>query len=217
MVSILGSYDVSSPEHGKSFKIDVVEGLDAAHLDYIEEHWRPVIVRQYNLALLQYFLLPEAQQTEDSFREILGKFGVPDQHWDWRRKCAIAPGSQRKAYAILNGQHVEAAMVLLFSRTSRAGTPGQPLVYVDFVSAAPWNRAQIQKPERFRGMGTMMLGTAVAISRMHNMNGRCGLHSVRSAEGFYRRIGMDDLGIDPDYHEMRYFEFDAQAAQMFTG
>ena len=217
MVSILSSYDVNSPEQGKPFKIDVVEGLDDTHLDYIEQCWRPLIERQHKTALLQYFLLPQPSQTEEAFRDILGKLGIPDQHWNWRRKCAIAPGSNRQMYALLNGSHVEAVMMLLSGRTSQLDTPGLPLVYVDFVAAAPWNRGSIQRPERFHGMGTMMLGAAVEVSRMQKLNGRCGLHSLPSAESFYRHIGMKEFGIDASYYDMRYFEFDAQAARAFTG
>jgi len=216
VVSILNSYAVESPEHGKPFTIDVVEGIDDVHLNYIEKHWRPLIERQYKTALLQYFLLPQASQTEKAFREILGKLGIPDRHWDWRRKCAVAPGSNRKAYALLNGGHVEAVMMLLFGRSSRAGTESLPLIYVDFLAAAPWNRSAIQRPERFRGMGKMMLGTAVEVSRMNKLDGRCGLHSLASAEGFYRRIGMQDFGIDSSYYDMTYFEFDAHSAMAFT-
>ena len=61
----------------------------------------------------------------------------------------------------------------------------------------------------------MLLGTAVAISQMQGLDGRCGLHSLPLAEGFYRRAGMQDLGIDPKYHDLRYFEFDAAAARAF--
>jgi hypothetical protein len=217
VVSILGSFDVHSPEHGKPFKVDIVEGLDSSHLDHIDQHWRPLIAQQYKAALLQYFLLPEASRNDDAFRDILARLGIPDQHWNWRKKCAVAPGSNRKPYAILCGDQVEAVMMLLFGRNARLGATGGPLVYVDYVSAAPWNRGVIQSPERFRGLGKMMLGAAVAISRMINCDGRCGLHSLPSAKGFYRRIGMTEFGIDPSYYNLRYFEFDEQAARAFTG
>jgi hypothetical protein len=36
-----------------------------------------------------------------------------------------------------------------------------------------------------------------------------------SAEGFYQHVGMQDLGIDPAYHDLRYFEFNAAAARAF--
>jgi hypothetical protein len=211
----LASYEVDSPEHGKPFKIDIVEGLDVAHVDYIEQNWRPVMDRQYRVGLLQYFLLPVALQTDDSFRDILGKLGVPDRHWNWRLKCAVAAKTNRKVYGMLNGGHVEGVMVLELGHTARC-TPGLPLVYVEFVAAAPWNRSAIQRPERFRGVGTLMLGAAVEVSRMQGLDGRCGLHSLVAAEGFYRRIGMKDFDIDPSKEGMRYFEFDAPAAKVFT-
>lgn len=217
VVSILGSFEVHSPAHGKSFKIDIVDGLDSIHLDCIEQQWRPLIDRQYKAALLQYFLLPEASQNADAFRNILATLGIPDEHWDWRKKCSFAPATNRKPYAILCGDQVEAVMMLEFGRKARLGTAGAPLVYVDYVSAAPWNRGVIQSPERFQGLGTMMMGTVVAISRMLNCDGRCGLHSLPSAEGFYRRIGMTELDVDPSYHNLRYYEFDEQASRVFTG
>lgn len=215
MVKILGSYDVESPEHGRAFKLDVVEGLGAAQLDYIEKSWRPVMTKQRNVALLRLFTLPVGQRTEDAFRDLLGQVGVPDEHWDWRRKCAFSAVTSRQAYAVLNGEHVEAVMLLRFGLNSRVDA-SLPLIYVDFVAVAPWNRAVIQNPERFRSMGTLMLGVAVEISRMLGFEGRCGLHSLVPSEGFYRRIGMQDFGIDADHYGLRYFEFDAHSAVAFA-
>ena len=215
MAIILESFDVGSPEHGKSFKIDLVEGLDEDHIKYIEDQWGPLIRRQYKTALLRYFMQPSALQTDATFKEILGTLAIPDQHWDWRTKRTVAAGTNRKVYGLLNAGHVEAAMMLLFAPHSRDAAQGLPLVYVDYVAVAPWNRTAIQSPERFRKLGTVMLGAAVEVSRTLGMDGRCGLHSLPSSEGFYRRIGMKDLAIDPNYHHLRYFEFDAHAAMRF--
>lgn len=213
---ILGSYDVSSPELGRSLKIDVVEGLDDVHLDYIDRTWKPVFKQQRDKALLEFFTrLAEEEQTNEAFVAILERMGIPDSHWDWRRKCTIAPGTQRQAYGLLNGDQVEATMMLALDRQSRLGVSGEPLIYVDFLATAPWNRSVIQKPERFRRMGTMLLGAAVAVSQMQGLDGRCGLHSLPSAEGFYRQAGMQDLGADPGYYDLHYFEFDAAAGRGF--
>ncbi|WP_321793275.1 hypothetical protein [Burkholderia pyrrocinia] len=217
MVSILGSFDVHSPEHGKLLKVNLVEGLDNAHLDYIDQRWRPVIAQRRNLALLQYFLLPEASQTEQAFRDILARLGIADEHWDWRKKCSFAAGTKRQPYAVLCGGEVEAVMMLQYGHKARLGAAGDSLVYVEFLSTAPWNRRVIQFPQRFRGLSKLMLGTAVAVSRMQNCDGRCGLHSLPSAEGVYRRYGMAEFGLDPTKDNLRYFEFDEQAAHAFTG
>lgn len=212
----LDTFAIDSPEHGQPFKIDLVEGLDEDHVRYIEDQWAPIIKRQYDRALLAYFTLPPARQTNDEFLDLLAKFGVPDPKWNWREKCSIAAtGPNRKTYGLLNADHVEAAMMLLFGKNSRDSGLGLPLVYVDYVAVAPWNRRAIQAPERFHGLGTVMLGTAIEVSRLLGLDGRCGLHSLPSAEGFYRRIGMKDLAVDPHYHDLRYFEFDSDGATEF--
>lgn len=216
MAMILASYDVLSPELGRSVKIDVVEGLDAVHLDHIEQAWAPLMKQQRNKAVLEFFTqLPAAEQTKEAFAALLGRFGIPDFHWNWRRKCSIAPGTERQAYGIVNGDQVEAAMMLANGHQTRLGTLGEPLIYVDFLATAPWNRNAIQRPERFRGLGTMLLGAAVEISRSKGMDGRCGLHALPSAEGFYHRAGMQDLGADPTYMNLHYFEMDAALARAF--
>ncbi len=216
MATILASYDIDSPELAQSLKVQLAEGLDSAHLDFIDVQWAPVLKRQYDLALLEFFQLPVADQTHNRWQDTLGKFGAQDQHWDWRNKSAVAPGSKRRILSLLNATDVEAAMMLLFGKTSRDPATPLPIVYVDYVAVAPWNRKVIQHPQRFKNLGTMMLGVAVAMSIATGLDGRCGLHSLPQSEGFYRQIGMTDFGIDTAYSSLRYFEFNAVAARTFV-
>jgi len=216
VASILKSYDIQSPQIGKSFKVDLADGLDVAHLDFIEREWAPRLKRQYNLALLHFFQLPAADQTQDKWIETLGDYGVQDYRWDWRNKCSIAPASNRIIYSLLNAAEVEAAMMLLLGKISRDPSTPLPIVYVDYVAVAPWNRKPIQQPQRFKNLGTVMLGVAVGASIRDGHDGRCGLHSLPQAEGFYRKIGMSDFGPDAGYSSLRYFEFSAQAARNFV-
>ena len=215
MATILESFDIDSPQHGKTFKIDLAEGLDAPHLDFMERQWAPAIKRQYDLAILQFFQLLAADQTPDKWLETLGKLEVQDHHWKWRTKCSIAAGTKRRVFSLLNASEVEAAMVLLSGETSRDPSAPLPMLYVDFVAVAPWNRRAFQNPQRFRHLGTVMLGAAVELSRTLGLDGRCGLHSLPQSEGFYRHIGMRDFGLDAAYSSLRYFEFDATGAANF--
>jgi hypothetical protein len=210
----LESYSVHSPEHGKTLTLDIVEGLDGAHLDFIESDWDPALKRQYELALLKFFELSDTEQTDDQWIQIMGDMAVQDRRWDWRNKCAIAPGTNRRVFGILNGSEVEAAMLLLFGKTSRHAPPA-PIVYVDYVAVAPWNRPPIQTPQRFRGLGTVLMGKAVTVSHSSGFQGRCGLHSLPQSIRFYQKLGMTDLGADPAYQSLHYFEFTDTAAQQF--
>lgn len=215
MASILESFEIESPQYGRRFKIDLAEGLDASHLDFMEARWTPELNSQFNLAMLRLFQLSAADRTPDKWHKILAEFAVEDQHWVWRNKCAIAPGTNRRVFSLLNAADVEAAMVLLFGKSSRDQAGSLPMVYVDFVAVAPWNRRKFQHPQRFRSLGTVLLGAAVELSQALGLEGRCGLHSLPQSEGFYRRIGMHDFGVDAAYSSLRYFEFDAAGAANF--
>jgi hypothetical protein len=215
VATILESFSIDSPQHGKSFKIDLVEGLDASHLDFIEAEWAPAIKRQYNLAMMQFFLLPKTDQTTEKWVEIMGEFGVQDYHWAWRTKSSDALGKNGRVFSLLNADEVEAATVVLLGENSRDPAASLPIVYVDFVAVAPWNRKAFQDPQRFRSLGTIMIGAAVELSRTLGRNGRCGLHSLPQSEGFYRHIGMTDFGPDASYESLRYFEFDTASATNF--
>ncbi len=213
---ILQSYDILSPEFGKSYSVDLAEGLDEGHLDHIEDSWGPLLERQYALALLEYFELADDEQTPSRLKEICGRLGVQDYRWDWRIKNAVAPKSRRRIFSMLNVDQVEAAMLLLFGEMSRdPASSSLEIVYVDFLAVAPWNRREFQHPQRFNGLGRLMIGAAVAMSLIAGHDGRCGLHSLPQAEGFYRRIGMTDFGPDSKKESLRYFEFSAQTAQEF--
>ena len=214
MPIVLESFVVESPEHAKPFTIDLVEGLDDAHASFIEGQWKPILERQRNLAVLNFFQLPESEQTDTAWIEMRGTFACQDAHWDWPLKCAIAPGANRKVLALLNAVEVEAAMVLHLGKASP--DTGLPIVYVDYLAVAPWNRDAVQSPQRFRGLGTVLIGAAVRTSMSLGYDGRCGLHSLPQSEGFYRRIGMGDLGVNGRSSPLRYFEFSAASAEQFV-
>jgi GNAT superfamily N-acetyltransferase len=125
-------------------------------------------------------------------------------------------GAANRFLAILDGPSVEAMMLIDLSKASRLQTGSYtPLVYVDNVAVAPWNRPQIQTVPRYRGLGKLMLGAAVSLAIEEGMDGRCGLHSLVQAEGFYLRAGMQDLGLDAAVENLRYFEFSPTAARKF--
>jgi hypothetical protein len=92
---------------------------------------------------------------------------------------------------------------------------GKPLVYVDYLEVAPWNRPDLGAPQRLRGVGSALITAAIALSHDEGFKGRLGLHSLPQADSFYRRIGMIDLGPDSAYQNLRYFEMTVEQARAF--
>ena len=94
---------------------------------------------------------------------------------------------------------------------------GQHLVYVEFIETAPWNRAELFAPPRYRGIGSILIRAAIALSDDSEFHGRIGLHSLPQANGFYATTcGMMDLGADPDYQGLHYFEMTPEQARAFV-
>jgi hypothetical protein len=93
---------------------------------------------------------------------------------------------------------------------------GKDLVYVEYVENAPWNRPELADLPRYRGIGSILIRAAIALSIEEEFKGRIGLHALPQSNGFYANTcGMTDLGIDADYHDLRYFEMSPEQAEAF--
>ena len=215
MTSHLATYEVYSHDFDEVRRIDLVEDLEDKHLESVKREWSPRLDVCRARTVLAFCALPTKKQNEQAWREKEGRFGAPDSHWDWNYKKQSMLGSVHRIFALLDGESVEALMRIDLSKPSRIQpTPYTPIVYVDYLAVAPWNRPPIQSPPRFKGFGSILLGTAVSISVEEGMDGRCGLHPLTQSEGFYLRVGMEDLGFDPTC-KLNYFEFSPDAARKF--
>ena len=84
-----------------------------------------------------------------------------------------------------------------------------PLVYVEAIATAPWNRSDIEQPPWLKQVGTLLLLFARQRSVDLGYDGRVGLHSLPGAEGFYHRQQMPEHGLDPEKDDLVYFEYNA--------
>ena len=92
----------------------------------------------------------------------------------------------------------------------------QHLVYVEYVENAPWNRGELFDQPRYRGVGSILIRAAISLSKELEFHGRIGLHSLPQANEFYANsCGMSNLGADPDYEGLCYFEMTTEHAQAF--
>ncbi|HEY6351230.1 MAG TPA: hypothetical protein VI636_17640 [Candidatus Angelobacter sp.] len=92
---------------------------------------------------------------------------------------------------------------------------GKNLAYVDFLAIAPWNRQEIARNPKYRGTGSLLMYLAVSRSEQLGYKYRTGLHSLPAARTFYGKLGMRDLGPDPNYQNLHYFEFDEGTGKAF--
>ncbi|WP_375204059.1 GNAT family N-acetyltransferase [Hyphococcus sp.] len=141
------------------------------------------------------------------------------RHWDWRQKTqAIEKRLDQQCFAIVCDGMTQAMMITELTKRARLkGQENDHLVYVDFVEAAPWNRREILgEPPRYSGCGSILIRAAIEYSKLEGFKGRIGLHSLPQANDFYaNKVGMTDMGQDPDYQNLRYFEMTPEQAEAF--
>ena len=131
-----------------------------------------------------------------------------DGHWNWVKKNqSTLFSSDYEKYAIECEQITQGLMMLEVNNYYSRNNPQQKIVYVDFLSTAPWNRISLKNPPDYKGVGSILLSFAQQRSKQLEYEGRVGLHALPKAENFYRRKGMTNFGIDPEKENLVYFEW----------
>jgi hypothetical protein len=141
-----------------------------------------------------------------------------DSQWNWKWKAdKWRPFLKYHSFSIVCEKELQGLMLASDLKSARIQAQfGKPIVYVELLASAPWNRSKIQKPKRFGGVGTIMLAAAIQLSLDLGFKGRIGLHSLPGAESFYQDdCGMTPLGNDAAYGNWIYFEMTEKQADEF--
>jgi hypothetical protein len=199
-VSTIYLLDVAS---GDSVEAELRDAIEQAQLNDWQTKWQPAL-----FAVLQE----------------LARKGVPpvkwpqSWHWNWAEKTARVQGllAFRGFSVVAQGETQGLAQVDLRKSAREPSALGKPLVYLDYLEVAPWNRPELGAAPKLRGVGTALITAAVTLSEDEGFKGRIGLHSLPQADDFYRRrCGMTDFGPDAAYQNLRYFEMTASQARAF--
>ena len=130
-----------------------------------------------------------------------------DGHWNWVKKNQFTLfSSDYEKYAIECEQITQGLMMLEVSNYYSRNDPQRKIVYVDFLSTAPWNRISLKNPPDYKGVGLTLLSFAQQRSKQLGYDGRIGLHALPKAENFYEKRGMVNFGFDPRKEDLVYFE-----------
>ncbi|MBD2452308.1 GNAT family N-acetyltransferase [Nostoc sp. FACHB-152] len=140
--------------------------------------------------------------------EELQKYQTQDKQWDWLFKLNfIKRNSEFEGYALVAEDSTQGLMKIETQLHSSHQVYGQKLVYVEFLASAPWNRSFIQRPPKFRGVGTNLLRYARVRSVELGYGGRVGLHSLPESVRFYENQLMNNFGLDENKDNLIYFEY----------
>lgn len=164
--------------------------------------------------LVECLLCPMAarhlEDYDEIWAEMLEAAEQPDKGWPWDYKLRQAQQEERfEAYAIEDDTLTQ-GLLLIETQWHRSGLAQRfPLVYVQAITSAPWNRISLENPPYLLGVGRALLLFARNRSEQLGYRGRVGLHALPGSEGFYHRVKMPDYGPDPDREGLIYFEYGA--------
>lgn len=137
-----------------------------------------------------------------------------DWHWDWIKKNQVTLlSSDYEKYAVECEQITQGLMMLEVSSYYSRNNPQQKIVYVDFLSTAPWNRISLKNPPDYKGIGSILLSFARQRSEQLGYEGNVGLHALPKAEKFYEKRRMINFGIDTEKEGLVYFEWSNKIEQ----
>ncbi|SRR5579883_1540987 len=98
---------------------------------------------------------------------------------------------------------------------------GKNLIYLTLVSVAPWNRVSTVGKRNYKGVRTALLFFAILHSFHLGFEGRIALHSLKSAESFFKKMPFFDGGCDSFYwgnngehSSLKYLEISREQAEL---
>jgi Acetyltransferase (GNAT) family len=148
-----------------------------------------------------------AHNTNASHRFMADHLGHRMTVFNWASVYSFHPTAL--VFAIWTGTRAAALMQIQEARDVPCRPkPTRPVVYVSFLEVMPGHTD-------LRGLGAYLIGVACDRAFQLGLNGRVGLHSVRGAEDFYRRLGFKAFDCHNEYHEI-YFEINEKFALKLT-
>ncbi|MDE0837281.1 MAG: hypothetical protein OSA84_13120 [Akkermansiaceae bacterium] len=201
MKQFVGEVVLLNRRTGEFDRAEVFRTLDSADLDSVQRDWKPLLDKWKN-------------------RSDAGKAHAEDAHWDWLKEVRKASRSMgAETFSVECGGVIQGLMVVDMTKFARLEVQkGRELVYVDRVATAPFNRPKLVPDPHYKGVGRVLIATAVSLSFSEELDfrGRIGLHSLPQSEDRYRQMGFTEVEFD-QRKKMRYFEMtEAQAAQFLT-
>jgi hypothetical protein len=199
-VSVIYLREVAS---GGAVEAQLLDAIEEAQLVDWRLHWRPVVVEK--VRELQRARVPITEWPQS-------------WHWNWLEKMAdVTKLLAFRGFSVTCQGITQGLMRVDLNLLARVPSQrAKPLVYVEYLEAAPWNRPEFGVVPRYKGVGKVLITAAIELSLEEGFKGRVGLHSLPQADGFYReRCGMTDLGPDAEYQNLRYFEMTPEQAAGF--
>lgn len=189
--------------NGQLVEADLFEGISDENLRDYKEKWLPA-------------LIAERERYETGCKTDKDLLKVEDAHWNWDEKVAFTKSSLSHRHFVIESEGVtQGLMQLAFSIHHSRIDPNKHLVYIEYLSVAPWNRKNHTDALSFKGVGSILVFQAIITSLNEGFWGLVGLHALPGAVSYYKKLGMISFGSDNDHQCLEYFEMRGEDSPYF--
>ncbi|MEN2500970.1 MAG: hypothetical protein MHMPM18_005118, partial [Marteilia pararefringens] len=142
---------------------------------------------------------------------VLQTHNIEDIGWNWGEKAIYYNTPDYKWFFLKAAQKIQAVLVLYHPKDSRID--GKKISYIDYLASADWNRVRPGHTPLYKNSARILMREAAKHST-NVLSYRPGfsLHSLPAAEGFYKKLGMKDLGLDAEKQNLLYLEAEENIA-----
>lgn len=216
MNQIIDQVEILNLHTGDAEGAVLYDGLSDGHLNDFEMKWRPILSKkEYEIRARN---TSNGKIDKESYYAELGKFGIEDSHWDWRRKRKAFEGQLTyRTFSLVCNKTLQGLMSVNLGKVCQMSSQkNKPLVYIEFLAVAPWNRPQLTTDPNYKYIGHVFIAVAISLSIEEEYKGRIGLHSLPQAARFYKdKVGMVNLGPDKTHQNLNYYEITPDRAKIF--
>lgn len=204
---VISEVSVQNLESSEEETLEIHHGLSSKDNFKADQAWT-----QCNADLLGE-LAKRVDAGEDPDK-LLAEVDIEDKHWEWVRKGLVLNTEEYEWFYAKSESCIEGICVIYHPHPSRIDS--EEIFYVDFVAVAPWNRKNPVFPQKFKGIGSLLIRESLRYS-VEELKYRPGfsLHSLPQAVTYYEKIGMQNFGEDSSKQGLIYFEMSESQSKSF--
>lgn len=193
---------------GQQVPYQIHQGLVPTYVLQLQEQWETEKTKIFRQLLTD---VPAAAADSDILCEQLPIYGLSDFGWRWLDKAMVLNTDEYHWFFLSALGRIQATCVIYHPKESRMD--GEQIFYIDYVASAYWNRDRPNYIKQFGSVSRILIAHAAcfAINTLGYRPGFC-LHSLPTAEGYYRFLGMIEYDVDVQKENLRYYEAPPEVA-----
>ncbi|MDT4847396.1 hypothetical protein FQZ97_814490 [compost metagenome] len=187
---------------GQRYPYEIHRGLNPLLVLQLREQWEAEKAKILRQILDDY---PKAAEDNELFYEQILAHGLADFGWRWLDKAMVLNTDEYHWFFLKADEKIQAVCIIYHPKASRLD--GDRIFYVDYVASAYWNRDRPGHAKQFGSVSRILISHAshFAINILGYRPG-FSLHSLPTAEGYYKSLGMIEFEADVDKENLRYYE-----------